>query len=77
MGKKESKLPCLFIPNLRKLQFVTRNKIHSCTWLIINNILNTFFWFSFFGGGGGEGGWEGERVRTGKSGDRVGQGRGC
>ena len=30
-----------------------------------------------FFGGGGEGGWEGERVRTGKSGDRVGQGRGC
>ena len=26
---------------------------------------------------GGEDGWEGERVRTGKSGDRVGQGRGC
>ena len=26
---------------------------------------------------GGRGGWEGERVRTGKSGDRVGQGRRC
>ena len=74
MSKKESKLPCLFIPNLRKLQFVTRNKIHRCTWLIINNILNTFFGSPFLGG---EGGWEGERVRTGKSGDRVGQGRGC
>lgn len=74
MGKKESKLPCLFIPNLRKLQFVTRNKIHRCTWLIINNILNTFFWFSFFWGGGGVGGSEGEDREEwgqGRTGERV------